>query len=214
MAILAVLGAFAVLATHEGRPFSFFSKEPAETLEVSRYIGWQAHITVLITMFGVGSVLFAALAVRMLGGGREPRRFLLAVGLFTGLLVLDDFLQFHESLYPRLLGIEDYVVYPIYAAMLALIVWTWGRRAVADNIGLVAAAGVFLSTSVLADVFLDAHTFPNYHYIEDGSKMLGFTLWTAFLVRAGLQSVVTAAPPSSSPAPSRHAAVAGGPERS
>lgn len=199
---LAVLAGFAVLAAVENRPFSFFSREPAEILDVSRYIGWQAHVTVLVTALGVGAAGFAALVVRTLGGDRVGFRFLVGIALFTGLLLLDDFLQFHESVYPRFLGLSEQLVYPAYVATLVVIVWLWGRRAVADNLVIVLAAVLFLSISVLADLVLDSQTFANYHYVEDGSKMLGFTLWAVFLVRAGLQSVVTAVSADSPSEPS------------
>lgn len=191
-AVLAVLAVFGLLAKIEHKPFAFFSKEPAETLDVSRYIGWQAHVTVLITVLGASSALFAALVVRTVGGDRGSFRFLVGIGAFTGLLILDDFLQFHESVYPRFLGVNDHQVYPVYAAALALILWLWGRRVVSDNLGLFLFAGLCLGTSVLADVFLGPRSFPYFHLLEDGAKMLGFTIWTVFLVRAGLQAVMVA----------------------
>lgn len=189
LGVSAVVAGFALLGAAVGQPFKFFSKEPAETLDVSRYIGWQAHTTVLITATGAAGALFAGLAVRRMRGPRDASAFLLAAGGFTVLLILDDFLQFHESVYPRLFSASEQLVYPAYALLLAAIVWRWGRHVVRHDRVLALLAGAWLAVSVLVDMLVDA-SWIQFHVLEDGAKMMGLTLWTVFLVRTGLRLVL------------------------
>lgn len=189
--VVVALAAFYAFATIEGRPFKYLSKEPAETLGVPRYIGWQAHTVVLITMTGAVCALLGRLLMRRLGGDRTQARFLLGVGLFTMLLVLDDFLQFHESVYPWF-GIHEIAVYPAYGVIILSILWFWGRQVVHRDRVMVLLSGAFLAVSVGIDRWGSAHALW-FNLIEDGAKMLGLTLWSAFLVRVAVRFVLAAA---------------------
>lgn len=188
--VVAALAAFHAFATIEGRPFKYLSKEPAETLGVPRYIGWQAHTVVLITMTGAVCALLGRLLVRRIGGDRTQARFLLGVGLFTVLLVLDDFLQFHESVYPWF-GIHEIAVYPAYGVIIACILWFWGRKVVHQDRAMGLLSGAFLAVSVGVDRWGSAHAVW-FNLIEDGAKMLGLTLWSVFLVRVAVRFVLAA----------------------
>lgn len=188
--MLAILGGFLALSAITGKPFAYFSKEPAETLGVPRYIGWAAHLTALVASFGAAAALFAGLLVRRQRGPGAHSGFLLATGVFTTVIVLDDVLQLHDWVFPAL-GVGERVVFLTYALMLVALVWRWGRPIVRDNLELALLAGVFLGFSVAMDQFADPR-WAYYHLLEDGAKLLGLAMWTAYLVRTGLQLALLA----------------------
>lgn len=214
LAVSAVVAAFAQLAVIVDEPFGFLSKEPAETLGQPHYIGWFAHTVVLVTAIGAGATLFAALAVWRMGGDRAAWGFLLGAGAFTVVLVVDDFLQFHEGVYPRF-GVPEDAAFGVYALILAVIFAKWGRHVVRDDLVLGLLAGAWLGVSVLIDARLLSVPFGmNFHVAEDGAKMMGLALWTVFLVRIAVRLVLdrasarpleSAGPPLQRPEPSRAA---------
>lgn len=193
VAVLAVLGGFVALSALTGEPYSYFSKEPAEILDVPRYIGWAAHVTVLVAFFGAASAVFAGLLVRRRRGPCAESGFLLGIGGFTTLIVLDDLLQLHDWIIPRALpGVGERVVYFCYGVVLVAVLWRWGRKLVLDDVALALLAGGWLGGSLAMDQLADPE-WPYYHLVEDGAKLMGLALWTVYLVRTGLTLV--AAPP-------------------
>lgn len=197
--VTAVSTGFLMLGTVVGEGFGYFSKEPAETLRVPRYIGWQAYIVVLIEAAGTVSALFAGSVVRRHRGPGVESGFLLGAGSLSALLLLDDLFQLHDHVYARLFGIQEIVVYPVYVLLAAMVAWRWGRHVARTDVSLVLLAGVWLAVSVGIDQ-VAAKTWPYFHLAEDGAKMMGLTLWAVFLVRTAMRltsdCVQTSAPPA------------------
>ena len=191
LAVLAVLGGFLALSALTGKPFAYFSKEPAETLDVARYIGWAAHVTVLVASFGAAAALFAGLLVRRQRGPGAHSGFLLGTGVFTTIIVLDDLLQLHDWVFPRALGVGERAVFLSYALVLVAVLWRWGRHVARDNLALALLAGAFLGFSLAIDQLADPR-WAYYHLLEDGAKLMGLAMWTAYLVRTGLRFALLA----------------------
>ncbi|MGE3289116.1 MAG: hypothetical protein AB7J32_23870 [Pseudonocardia sp.] len=191
-ATIVLLAAFSVFAAAQGVPFRMLSKDPDAVAGLPPFVGWQAGLCWLIEAFGATSALLAWYLVRRLDGDRTTRRFLLGIGLLAGLLLSDDIFQFHEAVYPALFGIPQDLIYPIYAMVLLAIFVAWGRHVVTEDRTLLVLAGVAFASSLVLDTFGPKH-WEYFNLFEDGTKQLGFTLWTLFLVRLAVRCVLTAA---------------------
>lgn len=187
-----LLFAFSVFANIQGVEFKMLSKDPDAVAGLPPFVGWQAGLCWLIEAFGATSVLLAWYLVRRLGGDQTVRRFLLGIGLLAALLLADDIFQFHEAVYPALFGIPQDMTYPIYALVLIALFVVWGRHVVTEDRLLLGLAGVAFASSLLLDT-IGPKSYAHFNLLEDGTKQLGFTLWTLFLVRLAVRCVLTAA---------------------
>ncbi|MHA6792510.1 hypothetical protein ACVGVM_03170 [Pseudonocardia bannensis] len=137
-------------------------------------------------------------------GDRSAAGFLLVGGLLTGLLILDDFLQSHESVYPAL-GVSEIYVYPAYALLFSGWAWRWRERLLDSDLVLLVLAGALFAVMILVDQVGTPFGW-NSHIVEDGAKATGMAVLAAYLIRAGLRVVLIHSQGVRRPAPARHAA--------
>jgi hypothetical protein len=148
------------------------------------YYGLISNLGVMLWTAGAAVCLFAAL-ILVTNGQRDSRVvFLVAAGLFTGWLGLDDFFMVHEDVLP-LFGVSQRVTYAAYATIAALyFLFSW-RHILMSRPMLMMSALTLLGTSVLIDVLV--HSESALHvFAEDGAKFLGILAWTSFHVTAAL----------------------------
>lgn len=185
---LLVLG-FVLLAAVVDEPFKLLSKEPAESLGGAAYVGWMAHLGSVIWLTGAVSGVLAGWAL-LRGGSPEPARFLLAFGAFTALLAADDLFLLHESVYPAL-GVPEEGVYAAYAGLVAVLLWRCRAQLLGHDGLLVLLALGLWALSVGSDL-LPSDWSARVHLVEDGTKLIGATLWTTFVTAAALRELAAA----------------------
>lgn len=154
------------------------------------YAGFIASLGNMLWVITAGICLFGSLLILRVGNLTEEARFLLASGLLTALLGLDDTYLFHERIAPKLLRVPEQLVLAGYGALAAGIFLRFRRLLLGWGDVLLAGALVALSGSVAVDVLA-----PNrgwYHLVEDGSKFIGIWLWATFYVRLAFRLVLLA----------------------
>lgn len=189
LVVVVVLAVFAGLSAFSGYEFRYFSKEPAESLSGEAYVGWLAHLTVLTWAGAAATSLFAGFLLRV-GGSAASATFLLALGSFTALLVLDDFFLLHESVYPRL-GVPEEGVYITYGVLVLVLARRFTARLRGHAVLLAVVAPLFWGTSVGFD-FVQETWGVSLHLLEDGAKTVGVAMWSVFLVDAAAHEVLFA----------------------
>jgi hypothetical protein len=135
--------------------------------------------------------LFAYFVAREAAG--EPQQHILAVGLFSLYLMVDDFYEFHDRVLPQELGVPQWLVYASIATAAAAIALRWWRRFLAFRPWLLATALFFLSASVALDLFDEPlyHKLGHWQYFwEDGAKFLGICLWATYFIGSSHRAVV------------------------
>ena len=183
-----------VSITQSHVPFEYLSKDPltvagmATAANADRkccpaYYGLVSNVGILVWWSVATVCLFAGTLLILCRGDAVTRHDgtrLLAAGLFTGWLTLDDLFLVHEKVLPAL-GIPQLAVYGAYALMaLAFafysraLIWN-GRRAM---FGLAIA---LLSTSVAIDVIVSQQSTASI-ILEDGAKLLGIVAWASFYI--------------------------------
>ncbi|WP_372624791.1 hypothetical protein [Falsiroseomonas sp.] len=177
--VLALLLATLVLGLHPERAL----RDPAAYLDYAPHVGFFSTIGGLGWWTAAIAGLLAGAVLRDRSPEAEP---LLAGGLLSAVLGLDDLFMLHEEMLPRHAGLPETVVVGAY--VLATLAYLWGGRrlhlSVAPSL-LVAALGLF-GVSVLVDqthpAFLQG---PEGMSIlaEDGTKFAGICCWTAYHLR-------------------------------
>ncbi len=110
---------------------------------------------------------------------RKMRSFLLASGIFTLWLCLDDMFLLHEEFLPNIVGIsEDLVIIAYLLILLGYLGGFFKTILKTEFIILIYALG-FFSGSILLDKFVQSWS----SIFEDGMKFLGLVGWGVYLIR-------------------------------
>jgi hypothetical protein len=180
-------------------PYPNFTRDPAAITDTPAYYGLVSNIGILLWCSSAAIYLFSFMLLRGRSSSKESRLFILYLGLFTSLLLLDDFFLIHETIAEYLedaLGISlvfgEAAVFGVYGL---LIIWLVIRFRMVllntDYIFLGLAVGFFLLSMItdlggeLADVYD-----PRLTLLEDTFKLCGIVGWFTYAVRTALKQVV------------------------
>ena len=106
----------------------------------------------------------------------EGRRSLAAREV--ALLTLDDLLQLHASVFPKVFGLPKGAVLFVYGLGVAIWALTHAVEIVRTRWGLLFAAGVGMSLSIAVDQLSTGQDWALL--AEDGAKFLGILAWAAY----------------------------------
>lgn len=166
--------------------------DPADTYGFSPAGGIVSNFGLMFWSAAAGIALVAWESLRRRDGDPRLRRFFLATGLFTALLLVDDAFLLHEQVLPGL-GFGERYVKATYLG-LALVYGLGFRRELTRDGGLVllvpaaaffAASFVFDNPASVRAMGLLEVDFVSYA-VEDGAKFVGIALWLAFVSRAAI----------------------------
>lgn len=170
-----------LLVRHNGKSVWKLVSDPTAALHASPLLGFFSNLGILGWCTGAAVALFAAW---VLARGRAPRpvvRFHLGAGLFTALLMVDDFFLIHDALAPRYLHLSQNAVYAVYALAFAGFITSCRRELRARNPALFTIAVGLLGFMAGIDAMVSGYS----RYVSlamSGSKFLGIACWSAWLV--------------------------------
>lgn len=193
--VLLVLAAAAAASRIFHIGISAMTKDPTATAHVHPLTGAISSLGILGWCATASICVFTAGALRR-DAPREQRSFLLASALLTSYLLLDDLFQFHETLAPRYLGLNEAVVYAALGATVGAYFAAFRQVILGMNFTMLAAAVGFLGASVFLDAILAPWlglNGPREYFVEDGAKLLGIASWCSFFASASLQLLFGAA---------------------
>lgn len=190
LAAVGLVGATAAAASVLGHPFGFFSREPSEVLGAPAYTGFLSYVMLLVWFSSAVVCLFGGALVAALRGRTLAAAPLLAAGILSLVLSVDDALRMHEDFLPVLFGIPKEVTYSVYA--LAVSAWLVAHRRfiLGTDWQLLGVALGFLGLSVMLDRAFVEH---QRHVFEDGAKLVGIVAWTLYFARTTYVAVLAAA---------------------
>ncbi len=185
------------------------TRDVAATADLHPLFGILSNLGILLWTASACICLFSA---RVLAHGRvDHRRFLVASGLLSAYLMIDDWFMFHEFLAPRYLGIKESQVFIVLGLAVLAYLWLFRRMLLAAHYVVLGLSIACLGASVGFDVLQRQLRMSGEvrHLLEDGAKWFGIALWCSFQVRTALDlvrdgQVVPAtddSPATASPAP-------------
>jgi hypothetical protein len=125
---------------------------------------------------------------------RAPRRRLLAgAGLLTLVMLADDLFQLHKPVFPDATGLPSALLLGVYAAALAVWLWT-NRAAIVDtDVGVLLVALAFFALWIVVKI---GPGLPGRTSVAAGAKLCGIAGWAAYLTLTASMAR-SAAPPRS-----------------
>jgi hypothetical protein len=139
----------------------------------------------------VAICFFSYCLIRARGAGGASPHFLLAGGLITLMLLLDDFFQLHEVAFPEYAGISEDVAYTTYALLL-LGFLVWFRTTILQTDFLLLGLGLAgLAFSIGVDLIASLVSLPGLYVFEDGAKLFGIVSWAAYFVLVSSRQIVS-----------------------
>lgn len=167
-------------------------RDPAALSGGRFYYGFVSNLGVILWCATASVCLFRGAELLGRPAQRATAVFMLSAGLFTAVVLLDDFFMLHEEVIPTYLHIPEKAVLLAYALMLAFYLALNWRLLLAADAPLLALALGFFALSNLVDM-----TFTHSFYmttrgeevsrdviVEEGAKFVGISAWTTFHLRA------------------------------
>ncbi|MCT7970679.1 hypothetical protein [Laspinema olomoucense] len=101
-------------------PIHHLMGDPTKLTNSPFYLGIVTKLGILLWCATAAICLFTSLYLKPLNPSLKHQQFLFFAGILTTVLMLDDFFQFHEEVFPTYLGISEKIVYLAYVIMVAL----------------------------------------------------------------------------------------------
>jgi hypothetical protein len=185
LAGLGALGAALLVWWVAGVEIGDLTRDPATSQEFARYVGALSYLGVLAWTVGATAALVGA---RAAAPGSPARRFLVAAGLLTAWLALDDLFLVHEYVggLIREGGRGSDLVLGTYALAGVAVMWRWRSFTLRETpISIVLVVGGLLFLSLVFDALGRGGS--AQYLLEDGPKLLGLMGWTTYLALVALR---------------------------
>lgn len=146
-------------------------------------LGVVSNVGIVLWCSAAAVALFAGLLLIQAGGAVDARVvYLLSLAAISGLLMADDLFMLHEYVWPALLGVPETVAFLAYGIILAAVIVTFRGLVLATCPALLMLALLAFGVGLAADV-APGFDGPVQRWAEDGPKLVGIALWTAFVLR-------------------------------
>lgn len=119
----------------------------------------------------------------------QTSRFLLAGGIVTLILALDDLFMLHEVVFPDNLGVPEEIVYGTYAALILWLVVAFRKIILRTSFLLLILALAGFGLSVGSDAIAPYVAIPGMYLLENGGKLFGIVSWSAYFTLVGARHI-------------------------
>jgi hypothetical protein len=175
-----VLGLTLVVHAVTGTPLVQLSRDPAATLMAPAEVGMLSNLGIVAWAAALTVCLFPALVLAKRCHMERARTFLIASGVFTATLMLDDLFLLHESVLPEAVGMPETLVLVLYAGAFAVYVGAFWAEMLRTPYILFVLACVCFGLSMGIDIVLP---FVGVSFIEDSAKFAGILLWLVYFAK-------------------------------
>lgn len=177
-----------ILRITTGIAIAELTRDPISFSGLPLYTGSISNIGVMIWSGAAAICFFGYGMVRSGFADRRIPQFLLAGGILTTILLVDDFFLFHEEIFPGV-GIPQDLVLGIYMVlMIAFVVW-FRATILQTRYLLLVLAGFGFGMSILVDVLIHLGLVWPLFLAEDGAKLFGIVNWTAYFTTVSAQFI-------------------------
>ena len=161
-------------------PLDAFTNDPNASFNAPFYIGFFSNIGIMIWSAALTLCFYGAWKLNKPVDAWN-RQFLLASGIITLMMTVDDLFQLHELVFPKYFNISANMVYLTYMNIYIIYFLRYRRQLMQTDYMALAVAFFFLGLSTVIDVLplpIEKDTF-----LEDAMKLLGIVSWTVYYVR-------------------------------
>jgi len=176
-----------LIAKLTGYPIWMLAKDPAETERFPPYIGMLSNWGVILWTATAVICLFSAVLLKQQKAPHATRRFLVASGIFSLLLGIDDLYMLHDRLLPRMFHVPELLFYLLYFLAFAAYLAYFIPQILKYDYLLFLAAFLFFVFS--RQIFIRIPYFSQFNTTGDMLKYFGIVFWLTFFYRTALYEV-------------------------
>jgi hypothetical protein len=185
----AILTIVIFLGIEHGIELDHFTQDPSTIMNAPFYLGFFSYIGIL---FWAGTATLCFFSRYLLGDSENNdsvRKFLLASGLLTLLMMTDDLFLLHEDVFPNYLGIQEGIVYIIYMNAIIYYIYAFRNQLLNSEYLVLGTAFGLIGISQFAAVL--PMPIPEDSFLEDAIKLFGVMSWFIYYTRYCVNAVRT-----------------------
>lgn len=189
---LSFLLALATRSVHRDIPIAVFTRDPAATADIPPLSGVSSHFGVLLLTASGAICLFSWFISTFRSNPGKSSSFLFYSGCMSLILALDDLLMLHESLYPRVLGVNEKIVFLVYGLLILGGIIRFRKEILQSEYLILLIAFCFFGISIFIDLSDGFHEYSEATiwqwqiFLEDGFKLLGIVSWFGYFLKCSL----------------------------
>ena len=159
------------------------SMDALQQLKQPFYLGQLSNLGILSWCAAAVVCLFASIIISIQNKSVEDRKFLRWFGTLSIILLLDDMLMLHESVFPNYFNISEIYIELFYFVYVVIFLYKfWYIIVEKTYYGYLFLAFFFLGTSVAIDI----NIFPGGIDVEDSFKIFGILTYTYYAILSSI----------------------------
>lgn len=184
---LAGFGVVMLTSYQTDTPLWKLTRDPSEVVNFPPYFGMLSNWGALVWITTAVICLFTAVILGKTDAPRKTKIFIVASGLLSFIIAVDDLFRLHDLVLPRLLDIREGFFYLLY--LLTLIAYlAFFARQILQRDYLLFAAALFLFF-MSRQLFIDIPYLDGSNASGDILKYFGNVFWLAFFYRTASQEI-------------------------
>ncbi len=178
-----------VLSKTHNIPLMKFTADPALIFQANPFIGIISNLGVLLWCCTACICFFSGIIIY--NSQRKHASFLLYSGVFTTILLFDDFFMIHDYgiFYILPYSFSEKIIFVLYVSFAIWYVIKFHKTILMTNHHyILLTAFVFLGLSMVIDTIFESKGLE--YFIEDSLKFIGIISWTIFFIATSYKSVI------------------------
>ena len=172
-----------------GLPVGDLTRDPAVVAGTHPFVGWLSNVGILGWCAAASICLFTAGVPRNRECQQGTGRFLFAAGLFTLLVLIDDFFMLHDEVFPGYLGVGEMPFYCFCGVALGALILVFRGQILSADYGVFFVAVLCFGVSIIFDVVSKQTWVTGLFFFEDGIKLLGIVSWALYFGKLSYASL-------------------------
>lgn len=167
--------------------YKVLTGDPAYVNSSNPFVGALSNIGIVLWSVTASICLFASRVLKQ-RGAHTNARFLLAFGLLTTLLLLDDLFMLHDYIFSKYFGISQVITYGVYGILTLIFLYQFRAQILSNNnMILLLLAFLFFGSSISLDLFVQETNLK--YFLEDALKFLGIVGWLVYFTNLSIQKI-------------------------
>ncbi len=165
-------------------PLDTFTQDPNAQLNAPFYLGFFSNLGIIIWSAAMTICFYCAFRLPSVSDNRN-REFLMASGVITLLMALDDLFQLHELVFPKYFMISDNMVYITYLNIYLIYFIRYRKQLLHSDFIALGVAFFLLGLSTIIDLL--PLPMPKDTFLEDAIKLMGAVTWMVYYIRTSTE---------------------------
>jgi hypothetical protein len=165
----------------------YFMEDANAMIGAPYYVGIASNIGILFWCSTAAICFFSYFLTKGDIRNAELRFFVLGSAVITSIMMLDDFFQLHEDVFPNHLHVDENVFFAIYGLLVCLYFIRFRKTIFDSEFIILFFALSFFALSMPFELFL--HDLRGEVFFEEGLKLFGIISWFTYFLRVSMKLI-------------------------